>query len=160
MMNAELCFQSLNVANDPMLGLIWLGIIFLAAESFVPSFGILGVIGLTSFMAGSFLFFGREGSPCALPWPVVALAGLALAAAVLAMGLLAAKTLKRKKQDADHDLKKKAAKIVSVGHDRRSGQVEVAGEIWKFNSEQEMAASDAVEVLGRQGLTLNVRKKE
>ena len=58
--------------NYAGLGLILLGIIFMAAESFVPSFGVLGLGGIVSFIAGSIILFDKGGGGLAISVPVIA----------------------------------------------------------------------------------------
>lgn len=142
------------------LALIVLGIIFLVAEVFVTSFGILGVGGIISFVVGSVLLFDKDVTGYALPWGLIGGVALVFATVILGLGSLAFKTLRRGQRDTDFDLKNKNVKVVSVGSEGHSGQVEILGEVWKFTSDQEIKLTDPVEVLGREGLTLHIRKKE
>jgi membrane-bound serine protease (ClpP class) len=48
--------------NYAGLGLIFLGIIFMTAEMFAPSFGALGIGGIISFIVGSIILFDKEGA--------------------------------------------------------------------------------------------------
>ncbi|MCX7978048.1 MAG: nodulation protein NfeD, partial [Bdellovibrionaceae bacterium] len=50
------------------LGLILLGLVFLVAELFVPSFGALGIGGFISFVVGSVLLFDSERTGVPVPW--------------------------------------------------------------------------------------------
>lgn len=142
------------------LALIILGMIFLVAEVFVTSFGVLGVGGMISFVVGSVLLFDKDVTGYALPWGLIGGVALIFAALVLGLGGLAFKTLRRGQRGTDFDLKNRNIRVVSVESDGRSGQVEILGELWKFTSDQEIKLADPVEVLGREGLTLNIRKKE
>lgn len=142
------------------LALMVLGIIFLVAEVFVSSFGILGIGGVVSFFVGSVLLFDREVTGYTLPWTLIGFVTLILAGFLLGVGFLALRTLRRRKKDADYDLKTKKVKLVSVDSQGRAGQVEIQGEFWKFTSDEELKVTDAVEVINRQGLTLKIKKKE
>lgn len=152
-------FHKLDVAWGG-LALMLLGILFLVAEVFVSSFGILGVGGVVSFVVGSVLLFDREVTGYALPWPLIGFVTVILAGFLLGVGFLAVRTLRRRKKDADYDLKTKKIKLLSVDSSGRTGQVEIQGEVWKFLSEESLQSTDAVEVVHRQGLTLKIKKKE
>lgn len=142
------------------LALILLGIAFLVAEVFVASFGILGIGGIISFVVGSVLLFDKDITGYSLPWMLIGAVTLVLAGIMLGLGSLAIRTLRTRRKDADYDLKTKSVKVVSVDSTGRAGQVEILGEVWKFSSDQPIEIGDRVEVLGREGLTLKIRKKE
>lgn len=142
------------------LALILLGIAFLVAEVFVASFGVLGIGGVISFVVGSVLLFDKDITGYSLPWALIGGVTLVLAGILLGLGSLAYRTLRTRRKDADFDLKTKNVKVVSVDSNGRTGQVEILGEVWKFSSDQTIQIADRVEVLGREGLTLQIRKKE
>jgi membrane-bound serine protease (ClpP class) len=48
--------------------------------------------------------------------------------------------------------------VVEVFEDGVSGQIEVLGEIWRFESAVKLQMGDSVRVLERRGLTLRVEK--
>jgi len=152
-------FHKLDVAWGG-LALMLLGILFMVAEIFVTGFGVLGVGGVVSFVVGSLLLFDREVTGYVLPWPLIGAVTLTLASVVLGLGYLALRTVRSRKRDADYDLKTKKGTLLSVEAGGRRGQVEIQGEVWKFISEEDLKMSDRVEVVGRQGLTLKVKKKE
>jgi len=142
------------------LALMLLGIAFLVAEVFVASFGILGVGGVVSFVVGSILLFDKDVTGYSLPWSLIGGVTLVLAGILLGLGSLAVRTLRTRRKDTDFDLKTKSVKVVSVMSGGRSGQVEILGEVWNFSSDQVIELTDRVEVLNREGLTLQIRKKE
>jgi membrane-bound serine protease (ClpP class) len=142
------------------VALILLGIVFLVAELFVASFGILGVGGVISFVVGSVLLFDRDLTGYSLPWALIGGVTLILAAVLLGLGGMALRTVRRRRKDADFDLKTKKVKVVSVDSKGHSGQVEILGEVWKFSSDESIHITDSVEVLSREGLTLHIKKKE
>ena len=63
-------FQVLPV-NYAGLALLALGIIFMLAEVFVPSFGALGIGGLIAFVIGSIILFDEEGTGYAVSLPLI-----------------------------------------------------------------------------------------
>lgn len=46
--------------------------------------------------------------------------------------------------------------VTLVGDDQKSGQIEVHGELWNFQSKQTVKLNDKVGVVGARGLTLDV----
>jgi membrane-bound serine protease (ClpP class) len=52
-------------------GLVLLGLAFMTAEAFLPSFGILGIGGLIGFVFGATLLFDAESPEFRLSWPVI-----------------------------------------------------------------------------------------
>ncbi len=59
-------FQVLPI-NYAGLGLILVGIGFMVAEAFVPSFGVLGLGGVLAFVAGSVILMDEEGMAISIP---------------------------------------------------------------------------------------------
>ena len=57
--------------NYAGLGLMILGVGFMVGELFMPSFGILGIGGVISFVMGSILLFDREGGNIAVSMPLI-----------------------------------------------------------------------------------------
>jgi len=57
--------------NYAGLGLILLGIIFMVAELFIPSFGALGIGGVIAFIVGSIILFDKEGGNVAVSIPII-----------------------------------------------------------------------------------------
>ncbi len=150
-------FHKLDVAWGG-LALILLGIAFLVAELFLPSFGALGIGGLVAVFVGSlFLFDPATGNQ--LPLSLIIPAVLILGVFFLGIGYLALGTIRLKRNDWDHDLQKSEGRVVSISQNGHSGQIQITGEIWKFVSEDSLEVNDIVHVTTRQGLTLNVKKK-
>lgn len=150
-------FHKLDVAWGG-LALILLGIGFLIAELFVPSFGALGVGGLISVFVGSLFLFDPQTTGYHLPLSVITPVVLILGLIFLGLGYLAFGTLKLKKRDLDHDLQEAEGMVVSIEADGHRGQIQIMGETWKFVSEDPLEITDRVQVNSRQGLTLLVKK--
>lgn len=140
------------------LALILLGIVFLVLELFVPSFGILGAGGLISVFVGSLLLFDRETSGYSLSLPLIFSVVGTLAVIFLGVGYLALKTIRHKSSDADSDLLKSIGTVVVTDESGHEGQIQIMGEMWKFTSDDVLKVGDAVQVIARQGLTLNIKK--
>ena len=63
-------FQILPV-NYAGLALVALGIMFMLAEAFVPSFGALGIGGMIAFVIGSVILFDEESAGYAISLPLI-----------------------------------------------------------------------------------------
>ncbi|MDZ4283512.1 MAG: hypothetical protein U1C04_22460 [Hydrogenophaga sp.] len=72
--------------NHAALALILLGFALLAAELMVPSFGVLGVGGIVTFVAGGLLLFDRDVGGLGLPLPLIFGVAISAGAAVLVGG--------------------------------------------------------------------------
>ncbi|MGZ5279829.1 MAG: NfeD family protein [Pseudobdellovibrionaceae bacterium] len=139
------------------LALMLLGIGFLVAEVFVPSFGILGIGGVLALVVGSIFLFDPSVSGYSLPLSLVLTVSICLGAIFIGLGLLAMRTYRRggKNLDAAH-LGNLA--VVVRKETETSGQLEILGEIWSYESKDFLEIGDKVEVLSRRGLVYTVKK--
>ena len=78
-MLALYAFQLLPVSYAG-LALILLGIAFMTAEAFLPSFGALGIGGMIAFFAGSLMLIDTDLPGYGIPWPMIA--GISAASAL------------------------------------------------------------------------------
>lgn len=152
-----IAFHKLDVAWGG-LALILLGIAFLIAELFVPSFGALGVGGVIALFVGSLFLYDPQTTGYHLPFSVITPVVLILGMFFLGLGYLAFGTLKLKRRDIDSDMQNSEGLVVKIETNGHSGQIHILGETWNFVSEDSMELQDKVNVTGRQGLTLNVKK--
>ena len=134
--------------------LIFLGIALLIAEMFLPTFGVLGIGGVASFVLGSlFLFDPVKSYGYQLPWFVIAPVVLAVTLAVVGVSWLLLGTRKVKKKGGYEDLMGLSGKVVTPE------MIELQGELWKFESTVALGLGDRVKVVGHQGLVLKVEKE-
>ena len=68
---AMYAFQLLPVSYAG-LALILLGIAFMVAEAFLPSFGALGIGGIIAFVVGSLMLIDTDMPGYGIPWPLIA----------------------------------------------------------------------------------------
>jgi membrane-bound serine protease (ClpP class) len=140
----------LNLAG---VGLVLLGIALLAAEAFVPSFGVLGIGGAIAFGLGSLFMF--EEAPGFRLAPGVVLAATAASAALLVVALAAAlRAHRRAPASGDATLIGHPARVLVWSGTR--GQVSVHGERWSARADMALEPGASVRVRGREGLTLLV----
>ncbi len=146
-------FQMLPV-NYAGLALIVLGVGLMAAEHFVPGFGVLGIGGIVAFVIGSIMLIDTDAPGFRIPWPLIA--GAAAASALFLMLVLSLAVRAR-------------ARPVVSGREQMlgaSGEVledvagetyaRVHGEIWKVRSGIPLERGQVVRVAGIDGLLLTV----
>ena len=142
--------------NASGLGLLALGVALLVAEAFLPTFGLVGVGGLVAFILGSLLLFDTPGTGVAVARSVVFGVGGGLAAVILLVGALVARTRRRPAQLGREGM------VGEVGVVRErlapTGSVVVRGEYWKAESDEAVDVGERVEVTAVHGLTLRVRR--
>lgn len=151
-------FHKLDVAWGG-LGLLLLGIALLIAELFVPSFGILGVGGIVSFVLGSLFLYDYEMTGYQLPLTLILPIAVIFASVFLGLGFLFLKTWRKKVKDDDYVFTQSKYRLVTLCDDKKSGQVEVNGDIWSFFSEEEVKPDDELSFVLRQGLKLKLKRK-
>ena len=150
-------FQVLSV-NYAGLGLMVLGITLIVAESFVPSFGSLGLGGVAAFVIGSIILMdtGVPGFQIARPL----IGGVALTGALVAM-LMASYFVRARRRPvvtgAPEMLNQPAVAITDFD---RSGQVRIRGEIWNAVSRAPVRSGQRLRVIRVDGLTLEVEPDE
>lgn len=142
--------------NYAGIGLVLLGIGLMAAEAFVPSFGILGMGGAVAFALGSLMVFDTGVPGYRLPFGVVIGATLVTAAVAIA-GLAAAIRSRHGRAVSGGE-----ALIGSTGtvEDWRAGKgrVHLCGETWEAIGHAALVKGQAIRVVGREGLILIVER--
>lgn len=143
--------------NYAGLALIALGLLFMGAEAFLPSFGILGLGGIVAFVAGALMLVDTELPGYGIP-PVL-IGALALTSALLLTGTarLALATRRRPVTSGAAGMIGAVVKVENVAADDvHAGWVRVEGELWQAVSMHPLSPAHSVRVVGRKGLTLDV----
>jgi len=143
--------------NYAGMALIMLGFAFIAAEAFLPSFGILGIGGVLSFGIGALILIDTEVPNFGIPLPLIislaTFSGL-LVFAIVSMALRARRQLL---VGGDQELIGSLARIEAVQtDDPLRGWLSLQGERWQVISQAPLQPGAAVRVLARQGLLLEV----
>lgn len=136
------------------LALIGLGVAFMVAEAFVPSFGMLGLGGVASFVIGSIILLDTD-SP-AFELSVALVGGVAAASALMIFGLAYMMTRIRGKPlvSGDNALIGRTGEALADITDE--GQVRVGGEIWRATTATPLTKGQRVKIEERDGLLLRV----
>jgi len=150
---ALFAFQVLSV-NYAGLALIALGVVLIVAESFVPSFGALGLGGIIAFVIGSVMLLDREVPGCAFAWQLIGAMGLAGALVLLAIVSFAVRARRRPVVSGVEGLLREYAEAVTDFEGK--GTVRVHGELWSAVSSGPVRAGQRLRISGVDGLTVRV----
>jgi membrane-bound serine protease (ClpP class) len=144
-------FQVLPV-NYAGLGLIILGVLFMIAEAFAPSFGVLGLGGVTAFVIGSIILM--DDASLAVSLPLIGGTALVGAGFFLWIILRLLRTRKAKPMTGTEEM------IGSHGRALEDfdhqGRVFVHGENWRARTRNSVRKGQIVRVIAIDGLTLTV----
>jgi membrane-bound serine protease (ClpP class) len=148
-------FQVLPINYTGLL-LILLGVGLLIAELFIPSFGILGVGGIVSFVLGSLFLFDTPDADMAVDRGIILTAALSVSAFMLFVGVLVARTWRQQPVSGVEGL------VGQIGEVRvrlaPRGKIWLHGEYWNAESDEEIEAGQKVRVVGVNYLVLRVRR--
>jgi membrane-bound serine protease (ClpP class) len=147
-------FQVLPV-NYAGLGLLSLGIIFMLAEAFVPSFGALGFGGVIAFVVGSIILFDKEGSAYAVSLPLIFMLSLMSAGFFLFIVGAAVKARNRPVVSGQEQMLSSIGEVLEDFEE--NGLVRIHGEIWGARSGAPLRKGTRVEVTAVDGLVLHVK---
>jgi membrane-bound serine protease (ClpP class) len=148
-------FQVLPINSTGIL-LLLLGLGLLIAELFVPSFGILGVGGIISFVLGSLFLFDAPVEELAIDRGIIVTAALCVSAFMLFVGTLAVRTWGQRPASGQEGM------IGEVGEVRERiaprGKVWLHGEYWTAESDEELEVGQKVRVVSVNHMVVRVRK--
>jgi len=150
---ALFAFQVLSV-NYAGLALIALGVILIVAESFVPSFGALGLGGIVAFVIGSVMLLDREVPGFSVAWQLIAAMALAGALVMVAIVSFAVRARRRPVVSGAEALTREIAEAVEDFD--KQGLVRVHGELWTAVSNEPVRAGQRLAIRKVEGLVLQV----
>jgi membrane-bound serine protease (ClpP class) len=144
--------------NYAGLGLIILGIVFMIAEIFAPSFGALGLGGIIAFVVGSVILFDTDGSEMQVAVPIIAAVTIVSSTFFLiALRMVFAAHRKPVVSGAEEML----GSIGQVLEDfDQAGRIRIHGEIWEVRSQSPLKRGEQVKVAAIDGLILKVEPIE
>jgi membrane-bound serine protease (ClpP class) len=144
--------------NYSGLALIGLGLALLIAELFLPSFGILGVGGIVSFVLGSLLLFDTPESNLTVDRSIVYAAAATFGGFTLLVSYLVVRSQRRKPALGSEGLVGEIGEVrhqIAPGSAR--GKIFVHGEYWNADADQAIEVGARVEVMRVDGMRLTVR---
>ncbi len=142
------------------LGLIFLGLAFLIAEAFLPTFGSLGFGGIVAFAIGALMLIDTDVPGYGVPLPVIAGVTLFSALFVFSVSSVAMRARRRPVVTGSEAMIGSVGVILDEGLMPHNGVgvgwARVHGERWRVESTEPLGAGHAVRVTARHGLTLTV----
>lgn len=137
--------------------LILLGLSFLVAEAFVPSFGMLGIGGGVSLILGSIFLFDQDVTGHSIPLTMILPIAIFFTILSLIIARLAFKSRNYKAITNDSVLLSSEASVVQVNPGSEYW-VEVTGERWRAESDESLSVGDKVKIKSKNNLLLKVTK--
>jgi len=151
---ALFAFQMLPV-NYAGLGLIIVGLAFMTAEAFIPSFGVLGIGGVIAFIIGSVMLIDTDTLGYGIPWGVVVSVALASALFIFFVAGMALKARRRPVVSGREELIGSSGEVLE-DFDGKDGWARVHGETWRIRSRQPLGRGQKIRVIGMDGLIFDV----
>lgn len=147
--------------NYAGVGLILLGLAFMIAEAFLPSFGVIGFGGVVAFVVGAVILMDTDVPGFGIPLTLII--GMALTSALLLMTLvgMALKARRRALVSGDAGLVGSLATVTGLLPGLpMSGWVQLQGEKWQVRSNSPLRLGQQVRVVARKGVLLDVTAQD
>ncbi len=150
------------------LALIFLGIAFLIAEAFLPTFGTLGFGGIIAFAAGALMLIDTDAPGYGVPLSTIAAISAVGAVFVFFVSSFAYRARRRPVVTGGEALVGSLGEIIDAGLAPAEDDLGVAnvgwarvhGERWRVRAPAPLTTGARVRVTGRRGLTLDVEPAE
>lgn len=144
--------------NYAGLGLIILGIIFMSAEAFVPSFGALGIGGLIAFVIGSIMLIDTDAPGYGISPALIATVSVTSAAFFIFVLGMVVKARERPVVSGQEQMIGAQGTASEDFSDR--GWVHVHGENWRARTDRPVRRGQRVRVTGMNELLLEIEPME
>ena len=139
------------------LALIMLGLMFMIAEAFLPSFGVLGLGGIVAFVAGSLMLIDTALPGFGIPPVLVVTLGIMSALLLVGIARVALATRRRPVTSGTAGLPGSLTRVESMEQPGAcEAWVRLEGELWRAVSPLPLQPGQVVRVLRRDGLTIRV----
>jgi len=148
-------FQILSV-NYAGLALILLGVVLIAAEGFIGSFGALGVGGLVAFVIGSIMLLDRSVPGFAVARPLIGAMGFIGGLVALGIVIYAVRARSRPVVTGVDQLL--MATAVAIEDFEHAGLVRVRGELWQAVTRDPVKSGETLRIVRIEGLTLMIER--
>ncbi|WP_126464000.1 NfeD family protein [Sulfuritortus calidifontis] len=144
--------------NYAGLALIVLGLAFMVAEAFVPSFGILGLGGVAAFVIGSVMLIDTDLPGYGISWGLILPFALASA---LFLFFVVSMALRARRRPVATGREEMLGALGEVLEDfEHTGWAHIHGETWQVKSRVPLNRGTRVRVTGMDGLVLEVAPAE
>jgi len=149
-------FQLLPI-NYAGFALILLGIAFIAAEAFMPSFGALGIGGIIAFVAGSILLFDTDMKGFSINWGLIIT--MALINAAFFVGVIGMVIRARRRPSVSGKEQILHMQATALEDFQEQGWVNVHSERWQAKTNTPVKKGQILKVTAMDGLKLTVEPK-
>ena len=140
--------------NYAGLALILLGVMFMVAEAFAPSFGVLGIGGFIAFVIGSVILFDTETSDMRVAYPLIGAVSAVTGGFILVAIRLVFASLRKPVVSGSEQMVGGIGEVLDDFDER--GHIYIHGENWIAVATQPLKRGDKVKVTEIDGLTLKV----
>lgn len=154
---ALFAFQALPISYAGM-ALILLGLGFMVAEAFAPSFGILGIGGVIAFILGSIMLFDTDVEGFQVSIGLIIGFGVASLIIVVGIASMALRAWRRPRKGGRDSIV--GASCEAVSDFDHKGKVRIQGELWNALTEEPVKAGQALVVVDMEGLSVKVAPVE
>ncbi|MDN5870037.1 MAG: nodulation protein NfeD [Nitrococcus sp.] len=154
---ALFAFQALPI-NYAGLGLILLGMTFIVAEAFAPSFGALGLGGVIAFVIGSIMLMDTDAPSFQLS--IMLVIGFAATSLLLLTATAALALRAHKRPVVSGNQQMLGSEGIAMADFSGSGWIHIHGERWRAHCDVALRAGQRVRVTDLQGLNLRVEPVE
>jgi membrane-bound serine protease (ClpP class) len=151
-------FQVLPV-NYAGLALILLGIIFMVAELFMPSFGVMGIGGTVAFVFGSLILMETDAEAYQISMPLIVLVTAITALFVFTIISMAVRQRSKPVVSGREQMIGDVGEALADFKDG-AGPVHIHGEQWSARADRPVRSGQKVRVLALDGLILDVEPLE
>jgi membrane-bound serine protease (ClpP class) len=145
----------------------WLGallmaaaVICLIAEVFVPSFGLLTVVGLSCLVMGSYLLFDVPESDFRVDPSLIWSGAAGFGALALVIGSLLMRSFRAKPSTGKESMIGEVGELLWAIAGEESGRVDLRGTTWRAIAEKNIPEGTLVRVASVEGVTLSVVPQE
>jgi membrane-bound serine protease (ClpP class) len=137
-------------------GLVVLGIALMVAEAVIGTFGALGVGGIVAFVIGSIMMF--HGNPSGFGVSISVVIGAAIFSGLFFLLVLAMLIRSHRRPVITGGEAMIGSDGETVSWYGTTGTVRVNGEIWQARCQDRLQPGTHIQVVGRDGLTVTVKK--
>ena len=146
-------------ANFAGVVLIVAAFILFALDVTQTAHGALTLGGAVALLAGSLLLFpAREGGPTLSLWLVVGVTLIMAAVSLVFISALMRWRKQRRVDNAAQEVVGQRGVVKTATAPLQSGTAQIAGQLWTVSADETIEPGVEVEVIGREGLTLKVKK--
>ncbi len=156
---AFFAFQILPI-NYVGLLLIMFGLALLAVEMLTPTYGLLATGGIVSMVLGALMLIDSPAPELQLGVPFIMSSMLALAAIVAGLTRLVIRAQRTQPVTGVSGMLDEVGMALGPIPAGGAGRVSTHGEIWSVTTKDDLAEGDQVRVIGIDGMTLTVRRRE